>query len=254
MDLVVPEGMGVKPWSVTFRDMVRKRVVVLSGAGVSAESGLRTFRDSDGLWEQYRIEDVATPEAFARDPALVFHFYDQRRAQVLAATPNAAHHTIAGLEQEFDVHVITQNIDDLHERAGSTRVLHLHGEITKARSTADPDVIVSVNGPSLGPGDRCPLGSQLRPHLVWFGEPVPLLSAAAALIGQAHILIIVGTSLQVYPAAGLVHALPPKAELHLVDPVMPDLPARTYNHIKEKASIGLPMLASSLRNAFISGR
>jgi len=150
--------------------------------------------------------------------------------------------------------VITQNIDDLHERAGSTRVLHLHGEITKARSTADPDVIVSVNGPSLGPSDRCPLGSQLRPHIVWFGEPVPLLSTAAALIGQAHILIIVGTSLQVYPAAGLVHALPPNAELHLVDPVMPDLPARTYNHIKEKASIGLPMLASSLRNALLSGR
>lgn len=153
---------------------MKERLVVFSGAGVSAESGLRTFRDSDGLWESYRIEDVATPEAWAKDPQHVLRFYDQRRTQVLQAKPNAAHRAIAALEEFFEVDVITQNIDDLHERAGSTRVLHLHGEISLARSSMDPTLIVPVNGPSLRFGQQCPLGSQLRPHIVWFGEEVPM--------------------------------------------------------------------------------
>ena len=222
--------------------------MVLSGAGVSAESGSRTFRDSDGLWEDHRIEDVATPEAFARDPGRVLRFYDLRREQVLAALPNAAHRAIASLEQDFDVHVITQNIDDLHERAGSTQVLHLHGEILKARSTADPSLVVPVNGPSLGLGDNCPLGSQLRPHIVWFGEPVPLLSKAAGLVHQADVLIVVGTSLQVYPAAGLLHAVGVHTDLYVVDPGDLAIPSSTLMHIKEKASTGIPMLASLIRN------
>jgi NAD-dependent deacetylase len=230
--------------------MERPRLVLLSGAGVSAESGIRTFRDSDGLWEQYRIEDVATPQAFARDPALVLHFYDLRREQVLNARPNAAHEAIAALEDTFIVDVVTQNIDDLHERAGSTRVLHLHGEIRKARSTADPEVVVPVNGPSLKLGDRCPKGSQLRPHIVWFGEEVPLLPRAAALVEQADVLVVVGTSLQVYPAAGLVHHAPPHCPVHLVDPGEVHMPGVRFTHWKEKAGQGLPKLAAFLRDTY----
>jgi NAD-dependent deacetylase len=229
----------------------RRKLVIFSGAGVSAESGIRTFRDSDGLWEHYHIADVATPEAFARDPVTVLHFYDLRRAQVLAAQPNTAHHTIAALEDRFDVQVVTQNIDDLHERAGSTRVLHLHGEVTKARSTADPSIVMPINGPSLALGDRCPLGSQLRPHIVWFGEEVPLLSTAAALVAEADVLVVVGTSLQVYPAAGLVHARKPGAELFVVDPGDLVVPVGTRMHIKEKASVGIPLLASYLSGASV---
>ena len=226
--------------------MDRERVVVLTGAGVSAESGLRTFRDGDGLWEEHRVEDVATPEAWERDPELVLRFYDQRRAQVIAAGPNAAHTAIARLETAHEVDVVTQNIDDLHERAGSTRVMHLHGEILLARSTADPRLITPVNGPTLRLGDRCALGSQLRPHIVWFGEAVPLIAEAAALVARADRLIIVGTSLQVYPAAGLVHALPPGRPIHLIDPSDVPLRSASVEHIKQKASIGMPMLASRL--------
>lgn len=227
-------------------------IVFFTGAGVSAESGLRTFRDSDGLWEQYRIEDVATPEAFARDPEMVLRFYDQRRQQLLDAQPNAAHLAIAELERHFDVDVVTQNVDDLHERAGSKRVLHLHGELLKARSTADPRLVVPINGPSLRLGDLCPLGSQLRPHIVWFGEEVPLLDDAAALVAQADVLVVVGSSLQVWPAAGLVHAAPPHAQVHVVDPKLPDSPAtlgRKVTYWTEKASIGVPMLAHRLKES-----
>lgn len=221
-------------------------MVVLSGAGVSAESGLRTFRDSDGLWEEYRIEDVATPQAWSRDPGLVLRFYAMRYDQVREAAPNEAHHAIAELERAYDVRVITQNIDDLHERAGSSQVMHLHGEITKVRSTADPKWVSTVNGPYLKLGDRCPLGSQLRPHIVWFGEAVPLITEAARIVAQADILIVVGTSLQVYPAAGLVHELPPTRPIHLVDPGDPPLRSRWVRHHKEKASAGMPALASEL--------
>ena len=226
--------------------MGKQRLVIFSGAGISAESGLRTFRDSDGLWEQYRIEDVATPEAWRRDPALVLHFYDLRREQVLAARPNAAHLAIANLEKAFEVQVITQNIDDLHERAGSKHVLHLHGEILKARSTADPFVICPLKQGSLRLGDRCPLGSQLRPHIVWFGEEVPLMDEAIALMARADQCLVVGTSLNVYPAAGLLHYLPRSSSLHVVDPSDLPLPPRPLRHIKEKASTGVPMLASEL--------
>jgi NAD-dependent deacetylase len=224
-------------------EMDRERLVVFSGAGVSAESGLRTFRDHDGLWETHRIEDVATPEAWHRDPATVLRFYDQRRAQVLAAAPNAAHRAIAALEQRFLVDVVTQNIDDLHERAGSTNVMHLHGEILKARCADHPDHVFRLNGPSLRIGDRCPLGSQLRPHIVWFGEEVPLIREAAELIAQADRLLVVGTSLQVYPAAGLVHHAPQHIELVVVDPSEQAMLRPGAQHIKAKASEGVPRLA-----------
>jgi NAD-dependent deacetylase len=229
--------------------MERTRIALLSGAGVSAESGIRTFRAADGLWEEHRIEEVATPEAWQRDPELVLRFYNARRAQLNEVEPNAAHRTIAALEDHFTVDVVTQNVDDLHERAGSTRVLHLHGELRKARSTRDPDLVLPWTH-DLYLGDRCPLGSQLRPHIVWFGEQVPLLPAAAAIVRAADVLIVVGTSLQVYPAAGLVHEMAPHAELYAVDPSPLELPARTKAHIMEKASIGIPMLASRLIERF----
>lgn len=225
--------------------------MVFSGAGVSAESGLRTFRDSDGLWEEYPLEEVATPAAWARDPARVLHFYDLRREQVRAARPNAAHVAIAELERYFEVDVVTQNIDDLHERAGSTHVLHLHGEVLLARSTADPDVLVPINGPSLKLGDRCPLGSQLRPHVVWFGEEVPLIAEAAKRVGSADVLVVVGTSLNVYPAAGLVRFAAPHCEVHVVDPQATAL--RTTTNVvawNEKASLGVPRLADRLIAAY----
>lgn len=229
------------------------RIVFFTGAGISAESGLRTFRDSDGLWEEHRVEDVATPEAFARNPELVLHFYDQRRRQVLKAKPNAAHLAIAGLQDCAEVQVVTQNVDDLHERAGSSHVLHLHGEILKARSTRDPSVVVPLTGKEIHLGDLCPLGSQLRPHIVWFGEDVPLLGEAAALVARSDVLVVVGSSLQVWPAAGLVHAAPPGAAIHVVDPhagEVVSVPGRTgrMRYWKQKASTGVPMLAERLRN------
>ncbi len=230
-----------------------QRLVVFSGAGVSAESGLRTFRDADGLWEQYPIEEVATPEAWSRDPRKVLHFYDLRRAQVLAAQPNAAHRAIADLERHFEVHVVTQNIDDLHERAGSTRVLHLHGEILLARSTADPSLVIPVNGPSLPWGARCPLGSQLRPHIVWFGEEVPLLPEAARIMARADRCIVVGTSLQVYPAAGLLRALPPGTPIHVVDPNPVAVQQPGVDGIQAPATVGMRTLADRLCGS-INGR
>ena len=224
-------------------------LVFFTGAGISAESGLRTFRDSDGLWEEYRIEDVATPEAFTRDPELVLHFYNLRREQVLNARPNAAHKTIAELEDTFDVHVVTQNIDDLHERAGSSQVLHLHGEIRKARSTKDPRLVTEINGPTLLLGDRCSLGSQLRPHIVWFGEEVPMLNKAAEIVKQADVLVVVGSSLQVYPAAGLIHFASGDCPVHVVDPG--DVGGAGHaTHWNEKASSGLPRLASWLKKKY----
>ena len=229
------------------------RIVFFTGAGISAESGLNTFRDNGGLWEQYRVEDVATPEAFARNPALVLRLYDQRRKQVMNAKPNAAHLAIAGVEDNAEVHVVTQNVDDLHERAGSTRVLHLHGEILKARSTLNPTIILPVEGDGLRLGDLCPLGSQLRPHIVWFGEEVPLLDEAASIVARADVLVVVGSSLQVWPAAGLLHAARPETHVHVVDPHAADLPVPPRSrpggitYWKQKASMGMPMLAEHLR-------
>ena len=225
-------------------------LVFFTGAGISAESGLRTFRDSDGLWEEYKIEDVATPEAFARDPGLVLHFYNQRREQVLNARPNAAHRTIAELEEQFDVHVVTQNIDDLHERAGSSHVVHLHGEIRKARSTKDPRSVTEINGPTLLLGDRCSLGSQLRPHIVWFGEEVPMLDKAAEIIEQADVLVVVGSSLQVYPAASLIHCTSTACAIHVVDPSDVESGSGHVTHWNEKASSGVARLASWLRKKY----
>lgn len=202
-------------------------VVVLSGAGISRESGLKTFRDGDGLWENHRVEDVATPEAWARDPEMVLRFYDQRRRQLDEVEPNAAHLALAGLEEAFDVRIVTQNVDDLHERAGSTQVLHLHGELRKVRPEDDPGFddagtfVVGgpeVPGPSVGLGDHCPRGVQLRPHVVWFGEAVPMLERAAETVAQADALLVVGTSMQVYPAAGLVHYAPAGCTVSMVNP------------------------------------
>lgn len=181
-----------------------KNLVVLTGAGISAESGLRTFRDSDGLWEGYNIEDVATPRAWKKDPQLVLDFYNFRRQNVLDAQPNQAHFGLARLQQYFQVQIITQNIDDLHERAGSKSILHLHGEILKMRSERDEELIYPITG-DIKMGDRAEDGAQLRPHIVWFEEPVPLIQTAIGIVERADILVIIGTSLVVYPAAGLLH-------------------------------------------------
>lgn len=197
------------------------RLVVLSGAGMSAESGIATFRGAGGLWEGHRVEEVASPEGFAAQPELVLEFYNQRRRQIVEARPNEGHFALARLEELFDVHVITQNIDDLHERAGSTQVLHLHGEIRKARSTRDPRVVVDLPSSELSLGDLGPDGAQLRPHIVWFGESVPMIDPAMDLVQTADVVIVVGTSLQVYPAAGLVGYAPPSAPVHVVDPNTP---------------------------------
>jgi len=188
---------------------------------MSAESGIATFRGVDGLWEGHRVEEVASPEGFAAQPELVLEFYNQRRRQIVDARPNEGHVALARLEDLFDVHVITQNIDDLHERAGSTQVLHLHGEIRKARSTRDPRVVIDLPGTELDLGDLGPDGAQLRPHIVWFGESVPMIDPAMDLVQTADVVIVVGTSLQVYPAAGLVGYAPPSAPVHVVDPNTP---------------------------------
>jgi NAD-dependent deacetylase len=198
-----------------------KKLIVLTGAGMSAESGIPTFRGADGLWENHRIEEVATPEAWEADPRLVLRFYNERRRNLLRCGPNAGHFALAELEKHYDVRIITQNIDDLHERAGSTSVMHLHGELRKSRSTRDPDLIYPVSGWELYWGDTCELGSQLRPHIVWFGEPVPLITDAERLVRQADILLVVGTSLQVYPAAGLIHEAPASVPKYLIDPDAP---------------------------------
>lgn len=194
-----------------------KKIAVLSGAGVSAESGIKTFRDAGGLWEGHDVMEVASPDGWRRNPALVLDFYNQRRRQLLTVEPNAAHLAIAQLEQYFDVTVITQNVDDLHERAGSTHIIHLHGELRKSRSTRYPQMIYDCDGDILL-GDLCEKGAQLRPHIVWFGEMVPMLEPAAEAVELAETVIIVGTSMQVYPAAGLVGFAPPFARIYYVDP------------------------------------
>ena len=199
----------------------KPKLVVLSGAGMSAESGIATFHGADGLWEGHRVEEVASPEGFEANPELVLDFYNQRRRQIVDAQPNEGHRALARLESLFDVHIVTQNVDDLHERAGSTRVMHLHGEIRKARSTQREDVVLDLPGTELNLGDVGPDGAQLRPHIVWFGESVPLIDAAMDVVAAADAVIVVGTSLQVYPAAGLVGYAPPHAPIHVVDPHTP---------------------------------
>ena len=224
-----------------------KKVIVFTGSGISAESGIKTFRESGGLWEEYRIEDVATPEAWRKNPDLVLDFYNQRRKQVLEAKPNAAHEAIARLQKKYDVHVITQNIDDLHERAGSKKVLHLHGEIRKVRSSLNPNLIYELDGWELKKGDKCENGSQLRPHIVWFGEQVPEMDNAIELTESAKIFIVIGTSLQVYPAASLIQHAPYDAALYLIDPNATKISYLPYmNIIKETAGKGVPELVDEL--------
>lgn len=221
----------------------KQLIVVFTGAGISAESGLKTFRDSGGLWENYRIEDVATPEAFERDPGLVLQFYNERRKAVLKAQPNEAHKAIARLEQAYDVVVVTQNIDDLHERAGSSRVIHIHGEILKARCTG-PCMHILEWKQDINIGDVCPEGYQLRPHVVWFGEPVLDFEVASDYFRRADRVLVVGTSLVVYPAAALPFMAPASAKIYIVDPGDPEIPpadARVI-HIKKKATEGVPEL------------
>lgn len=201
-------------------NMQKKRLVVLTGAGISAESGLRTFRDSDGLWEGYDVTEVATPRAWRKDPELVLNFYNMRRKDVLKAEPNAGHLGLADLERDFDVHIITQNIDDLHERAGSTSVLHLHGEIFKMRSTRDEKLVYDIREDILI-GHKAEDGAQLRPHIVWFEEAVPMIEQAVPLVRSADIFVVVGTSLVVYPAAGLVDVAKPGIPKFIVDKKIP---------------------------------
>ena len=224
-----------------------KKIVVLTGAGISAESGLKTFRDSGGLWEGYDVAEVATPQAWANDRKLVLKFYNERRKQALDAVPNAGHLALADLEKDFNVVVITQNVDALHEKAGSSNVMHLHGELFKSRSTVDPNLIYEMDGWELKEGDKCEKGSQLRPHIVWFGEAVPMMDSAIQEVNTADIFIIAGTSLVVYPAAGLVNFVPSHAPKFVVDP---NIPVNTQNEdfiiYEEAASTGLPKVKDHL--------
>lgn len=225
-----------------------KRVVVFTGAGVSADSGIATFRDSDGLWANYRIEDVCTPEALVRNRAGVIEFYNIRRREVLAKEPNAGHYALARLEEYFDVDVITQNIDNLHERAGSRRVLHLHGEITKLRSERNPDLIVPIEGWEQTLDQRGPDGALLRPHIVFFGESVPMFDRATQIASQADIMVVVGSSLAVYPAASLVRYVRPEVPVYLVDPNLPQ--GHGIRNLKEyiplRSAEGTPLLVDRL--------
>lgn len=225
---------------------MKKKLVVLSGAGMSQESGLKTFRDMGGLWENYSVDDVASINGWYRNPELVMDFYNQRRKQLLDAKPNAGHYGIAELEKWFDVNIITQNVDDLHERAGSSKVLHLHGELLKVRSTADPGLIYTLDGWELKIGDKCEKGSQLRPNIVWFGEAVPAFYDAIPLVENADIIVVIGTSLAVYPAAGLVNYAKPGAPVFVVDPNRPDTYLKNAVYIDEKAGVGVEILKQKL--------
>lgn len=222
------------------------KIVVFTGAGISRESGIATFRDSDGLWANHRIEDVCTPEALARNRNGVIDFYNMRRREVLSKEPNAAHRALVDLERKFDVEIITQNIDDLHERAGSSRVTHLHGEIRKLRSSVDELATVTIEGWEQQYDARHPDGSLLRPFVVFFGENVPMLDRAVEITRTADLMIVVGTSLQVYPAASLVHRLRPGTPIYIIDPNTPDIRLADLNIIREPASVGVPRLVGEL--------
>lgn len=227
----------------------KKKIVVLTGAGISAESGIQTFRDADGLWEGFSVQDVASPDGWRRDRAVVLKFYNDRRRQLKTVKPNIAHHALVELEKDFDVTIITQNVDDLHERAGSSNIIHLHGELKKVRSTLDERLVYDWED-DVNIGDRCEKNAQLRPHIVWFGEMVPMLEAAQDEMMTADIVIIVGTSMQVYPAAGLVSYAPKGTKVYFVDP------KPTINHeldlqdnleiVGEKGSIGVPLVVERI--------
>ena len=226
----------------------KKHLVVLSGAGISAESGIKTFRDSGGLWEGHDLMEVASPEGWRRNPVLVQNFYNQRRKQLLECEPNLAHLTLAKLEQEYDVSIITQNVDDLHERAGSTKVIHLHGELKKAQSTLDPSLVYELDHWEIKEGDTCEKGSQLRPFIVWFGEQVPMMEEAMEIVSTADVFVVIGTSLQVYPAAGLVDFVPTSSKVFLIDPSSPGTRLnKKVVYIMEYATSGIITLEKMLK-------
>lgn len=227
--------------------MERKKIVVLTGAGISAESGIKTFRDADGLWEGHDVMEVASPMGFEENPALVLDFYNKRRKQLNTVVPNEGHNALVALEKLHDVTIITQNVDNLHERAGSSNVMHLHGELSKSRSTKTPYKIYDCLD-DISLGDFCENGAQLRPHIVWFGEEVPMMESAVAECAQAEILIIIGTSMQVYPAASLIDYVPRNTKIYFIDP-KPSLPLNSYENltvIAEKASVGVPKVVATL--------
>ena len=230
-----------------------KKIVVFTGAGVSADSGISTFRDADGLWASYRIEDVCTPEALKRNRALVVEFYNIRRKELLSVEPNPAHYAIAELEKHFDVEVVTQNVDNLHERAGSSRVTHLHGELMKLRSERNSNLIVPIEGWEQKMDDRAEDGALLRPHIVFFGESVPMFDRATQIAGEADIMVVVGTSLAVYPAAMLVRYARTGVPIYVVDPGNPDISMirNPLTHIKERGAVGVPQLVEMLKNEYL---
>jgi NAD-dependent deacetylase len=224
-----------------------KKLVVLTGSGISAESGLKTFRDSGGLWENYDVMQVASYDGWLQDRELVLRFYNDRRAQLLTAKPNAAHAGLVELEEWYEVLIVTQNVDDLHERAGSRNVLHLHGKLTEARSSVDEALIYDIGYSSITPGDTCEKGSQLRPNIVWFGEAVPAMDQATEIVSKADIFAVIGTSLVVYPAASLIDYVPSRVPIYLIDPNAVNAPAyRKVIYITEKASLGIERLKEML--------
>ncbi|WP_196884863.1 SIR2 family NAD-dependent protein deacylase [Aureivirga sp. CE67] len=228
---------------------MKKRLVILTGAGISAESGLKTFRDSDGLWENYKIEDVASIEGWQKNPSLVLEFYNARRKQAGEAKPNKAHEVLAELEKDFDVHIITQNVDDLHERAGSSNVLHLHGKLREAKSSLYPKTIVDIGTNPIKIGDVCDKGAQLRPNIVWFGEDVPEIENAALKCIKADIFVVIGTSLQVYPAANLINYIDGKCPLFVIDPhIEKGILPSNVNLIQENAVSGVEKLKEALKS------
>jgi len=228
--------------------MVRKKLVVLTGAGISAESGIRTFREMGGLWEEYDIMEVASYEGWEKNPELILNFYNERRKQLKDVVPNPGHTSLAEAEKDFDVHIITQNVDNLHERAGSTKIVHLHGELTKVESTIDSSLVHDIGYTDLNLGDKCKKGSQLRPHIVWFGEGVPKMEEAIRITRRAEIFAVVGTSLNVYPAAGLLSYAPPSALVYLIDPNEVTVQSRhKVRFIQEKASVGVARMLGEIK-------
>ena len=237
-------------------DMARRKIVVLTGAGVSAESGISTFRDTNGLWENFKVEDVASIEGWYRNPSLVLAFYNARRAQLADVRPNAAHLAIASLEDEYDVTVVTQNVDNLHERAGSTRIIHLHGELTKVRPENccndmdgfSEETVFDIGCDAIALGDKAPNGAQLRPHIVWFGEAVPKIDAAIDAVEAADIVLIVGTSLQVYPAAGLYRYAKMSSPIYIIDPNDVSVRDSRITHIKDVATRGMEIFKNIIKS------
>jgi NAD-dependent deacetylase len=231
----------------------RKKIVVLTGAGISAESGIKTFRDSDGLWENYDVMEVASIEGWHKNPELILRFYNERRKQAAHALPNAGHIGLAELEKYFDVWIVTQNVDSLHEKAGSTQIVHLHGELSKVRSSINENYIQDIGDAPIQLGDLCPQGGQLRPHIVWFGEAVPMMERAAELAMRADIFLVVGTSLNVYPAAGLIDYVGDDVPKYVIDPNMPFVRNRpNLNLIEAKGTEGVPQVTKELMEKYIS--